>query len=75
MMAADVLTFDASRRRLQRPGANAIAGEVLVFSGVRYDRSRADATEHSKSAADLAAVITPGQDGESGSTSPVKSDA
>jgi len=44
-MAADVLPFDASRRRVLRLGATTVAGEVLMFSGVRYDRRPERASE------------------------------
>jgi len=37
-MAATVLTFDASRRRTLRTGAVGGPGDVLMFSGVRYER-------------------------------------
>ncbi len=37
-MPADILTFDTSRRRLHRKDATGAAGEILLFSGVRYER-------------------------------------
>lgn len=39
-MEADILTFDASRRRINRKGATGAAGEILLFSGVRYERDK-----------------------------------
>ena len=38
-MAATVLTFDASRRRALRRAATGGPGDILLFSGVRYDRA------------------------------------
>jgi hypothetical protein len=49
-MAADVLTFDAARRRPLRRSAGSGPGDVLVFSGVRYDRA-ADGTSTEASGA------------------------
>jgi hypothetical protein len=46
-MAADVLTFDASRRRTLRSGATGGPGNVLMFSGVRYERPDERASESS----------------------------
>jgi hypothetical protein len=37
-MAATVLTFDASRRRTLRSSASSGSGDILMFSGVRYER-------------------------------------
>ncbi len=41
-MAADVLTFDISRRRSFRESKGVGAGEIILFSGVRYERTRAE---------------------------------
>jgi hypothetical protein len=38
-MAANVLTFDASRRRVARQAIQTGPGDVLMFSGVRYERN------------------------------------
>jgi len=37
-MAENIVTFDASRRRSVRSSSAGGAAEILVFSGVRYDR-------------------------------------
>ncbi len=44
-MAENVVTFDASRRRSARSLSGGVAGEILVFSGVRYERRSASGPE------------------------------
>jgi hypothetical protein len=50
-MEAEILTFDASRRRINRTGATGAAGEILLFSGVRYERDK-EPSGHERSASE-----------------------